>query len=175
MNSARRSPPPGKDFITLGYIDYTIAKFEPPINIGYAMSANPILTNITFDSRQFRENYPREYEALQAINGVLSAVIATFFDGNQPRIVGGTASYGSLRYRGGKLEVDAKWLAYAVAGYMAISSYPDFRQGLGLLTDDVTHAVEHVGEALKLADTKFTPRPPEDIGREPKMLIINRP
>lgn len=163
MNSARRSPPPGKDFITLGYIDYTIAKFEPPINIGYAMSANPILTNITFDSRQFRENYPREYEALQAINGVLSAVIATFFDGNQPRIVGGTASYGSLRYRGGKLEVDAKWLAYAVAGYMAISSYPDFRQGLGLLTDDVTHAVEHVGEALKLADTKFTPRPPEDI------------
>lgn len=57
MNSARRSPH-GKDFITLGYIDYTIAKFEPPINIGYAMSANPILTNITFDSRQFRENYP---------------------------------------------------------------------------------------------------------------------
>lgn len=175
MSFARRPSRPGEDFITLGYIDYTITNFEPSLNIGYATSARPMLSNLSFGSPQFRENFPREYAALQEINGAFSAVIATLFDGNQPRIVDGTVSYGSLRYRAGKVEVDAKWLAYAVAGCIAISNYPDIRQGLILVTSDVTHAVKHVGKALKLADAKFTPRPPEDIGREPKMLIINRP
>ncbi|QCJ00078.1 hypothetical protein [Agrobacterium larrymoorei] len=166
MDPEQHLPPRKSDYIVLGYLDYTISSFQHYVRLNLSTSSGSLVSGLPVQGRDFKENYPREFAAITEINAAYSAVLSPIFQGHRPKIVGGIASYGSLRFRDGKIEVKALWLAAVVTTYVGVQGYPDFREGIIKIHEDISYAVEKLGSALDLGDTKFVPRTPEDIRRD---------